>query len=1414
MTLAIVLAQLEGIKPSLMAAGRENFRVLGTVIITRAALSAEETDDAFARLEALAEEIPIILVGPKDREEASRLCRIAAGRLIGAPWYRAVTETWPAPIAHEVAMLVAHLNGTAEHHPSPEAALLQLRDLSETLVKLPAAILARRLIDRGGEDAEAMRRALGRVSGGEWIALARDAARRLQRAEPGGKLGTLAALFTSGTPFADLLNRLASARNNAIGHGALRPNPAETARLVCWFVAGQGGDPQPFGPSGEIAAGVTILTGLARAAEAQPWQGLSLEAESEGDRIALMGSAALHLWHQDDRHHRHEERTLPLWLAIADEAPLRLSPLVSARICQECARRDVFFFDTIYDRKPWKVDFLDYGRGHKSRFGQDAVGDLLAELQPEPPGPQAASGASLDSRAAIEALDAMRIDRRYRSPTYLRKPFSAFLHSHDRGLYWLQAPAHIGKTMFTLGLSSAELGDQPIAEGFAVGKGGAIASFFCKREYRDGWTTFLNALEERLKVALDLGDHHQYPPKETVTGAAEPRAAFLAWLQAWQALAASRYPRLLVVIDGLDETDAPGPNGKSLLSLLPKADDMPAGLYLLLTSRPVAEQDCPHWLGPALMPLATGEHCEVRIMDLADQGYRSLMTDYARDRLGLGKGAAEIVLIADLLERSEGRFVFFSFLVEQRLFGGEREGAARGAALYQAFLEGLEDRYGSKRADGLVALLASLTAAELAHGWIFGEGALRDEATGGILEPMPRAFLGLELSSLAAIADMDEQTPEGRRLSLVFVEALLLLQGVFWVSRGESGTPRYRLGLKEFAPVLELCQPQALARARARMAGACLDAIDALGLDFESDGTPDAVAEQIMRALFPLLPALVATAGSEPLRHRFETAPVGDVGLWLEARNQGEKAPSLRQVQWYSALLCACGRACGPQDSPEQRCQDVARTYVNRGIAKTDSLGFGPAAAIGDYAAAIALMEALRDAFGADWPLPWYNELAATYMNCGNAKQSAPGFGPAAAIADYNTAIALMEALQGASGADWPLSWREQLAKAYTNRGVAKQSAPGFGPAAAITDYNAAVELREALRDELGAEWPLPWRNDLAAAYSNRGNVKQSAPGFGPIAAIADYDAAIAVMEALRDALGANWPMRCQSDLAAAYSNRGNVKQSAPGFGPAAAIGDYDVAIALMEALRDALGAEWPLSWRNDLANVYMNRGNAKQSAPGLGPAARIADYDVAVGLMEWLRDRLGAAWPLPWRNDLAKAYMNRGNAKQSAPGFGPGAAIADYEAAIVLMEALRDALGADWPLPWRHDLAAGYLNLGNSKQSSPGFGPVATILDYDTAIKLMEALQDALGADWPLLWCNQLAGSYMNRGVAKQSAPDFGPEAAIADYDAALTIWSKLGATLGEDLPPDWENLRQRTIAKRQRLIDARETDGDAADG
>jgi len=197
-----------------------------------------------------------------------------------------------------------------------------------------------------------------------------------------------------------------------------------------------------------------------------------------------------------------------------------------------------------------------------------------------------------------------------------------------------------------------------------------------------------------------------------------------------------------------------------------------------------------------------------------------------------------------------------------------------------------------------------------------------------------------------------------------------------------------------------------------------------------------------------------------------------------------------------------------------------------------------------------------------------------------------------------------------------PTAWND-LAGTYIQRGVAKQSVEGQGLRAAIEDYEQGVAIRLSLRALLEPRgvWDLPLRNDLALAYSNRGNAKLSAAGHGPEASIDDYDRAIEGMlaaEAKLEPKDTSDPSQ-RISLATAYINRGIAKED---YRPAASLADYDQAIAILEevhALLEPKGA-WTPRLQNELSVAYMRRGKAIHRVAGCGPRASIEDHDRAVG--------------------------------------------------------------------------------------------------------------------------------------------------------------------------------------------------------
>jgi len=426
---------------------------------------------------------------PADLAEAARTLRGLAQRMgsgDAAPgWLEQVRTHWPAPIAHEVARLYEDLQGQPDGAgrrlpPSPEAALLQARDTAEVLIKLCACVLLQGLIAADGDDADwAQRTAFRRgLSVGTWVhEILPEAIARVQALPPGPLPGLAATLQRHLLPFARAYPPM---RNRGIGHGARAIDPRETATLVEAMLE-TGRLPLATGAV-KCEPLLPTLVALVKAEAFAGWRLQALAASapapgdgqnlgSEDDCIDLTGAGAASHWLADPQHDegRHQGRRLALELRLPDGSRLPLSPLAAARICEQCGRRDVLIYDSMADastKHGGHFDLLDYARGHKSRrwgsretdLGEAIVGlDIpLAELPPA-----GLRDATLSQGWVLRALDQARVDRNYRSPRYLRADLAAFLAECAGGVYWLQAPAHVGKTTFDESRPPEE-GDWPL----------------------------------------------------------------------------------------------------------------------------------------------------------------------------------------------------------------------------------------------------------------------------------------------------------------------------------------------------------------------------------------------------------------------------------------------------------------------------------------------------------------------------------------------------------------------------------------------------------------------------------------------------------------------------------------------------------------------------------------------------------------------------------------------------------------------------------------------------------------------------------------------------------------------------------------------------------------------------------------
>jgi hypothetical protein len=300
-----------------------------------------------------------------------------AAKALAAAWHQSaalerIIDHWPAPIAHEVWMLHRLLA-----QGDPIGAFYQLRDLLEVLIKLPAAIMARDLItaapdlpiqsEQNTPAADLIRRALlvEPPSTGTWRALAQTLALAIHGAPADIRARLIApcvvGLFYQPTAAGQAakprptalglaLTALVTWRNQAIGHGGYRPDPAE--HLDCLYRLLLGRERRDGGDASRCAA-VNLGQALAAAADADPdpWRGLELRIphtppgappDTPPHETPLIGAQALRLEHRGGWH---EASDAPLLLVAADGRRLDLGPYAAAHRCDQCDHQDVFLYN-------------------------------------------------------------------------------------------------------------------------------------------------------------------------------------------------------------------------------------------------------------------------------------------------------------------------------------------------------------------------------------------------------------------------------------------------------------------------------------------------------------------------------------------------------------------------------------------------------------------------------------------------------------------------------------------------------------------------------------------------------------------------------------------------------------------------------------------------------------------------------------------------------------------------------------------------------------------------------------------------------------------------------------------------------------------------------------------------------------
>lgn len=342
-------------------------------------------------------------------------------------WIKTIEDEWPGPIAHEYWHLRQLLEaGKDKVGYEVVGAMLQLRDFAEVLLKLPAVVIARDA-ERLGVAIGAFRALLLGVppSMGHWFKAIDSLAKSALRSPdfPYWTRG-LAGLFRQSGPGSrptalfeqfDGDNGLLKWRNEDLAHGAFRMDLEEIA--------------------GDMRRRVIALNhALASVLEVDPWQGLTFQLD--GHKQPLVGHESIRRFHEDSPKRVHTQSPVAVHIVHESGEELQLSPYISARVCTECSRQDVFFFNgRDARRRTPPVQYLDYLTGHRhittraddpSWPAEFESIDESALRQLEEQG----TGSDWLHQATVKLLDRTDFEKEYVEPNYLAEELRGFLSRH------------------------------------------------------------------------------------------------------------------------------------------------------------------------------------------------------------------------------------------------------------------------------------------------------------------------------------------------------------------------------------------------------------------------------------------------------------------------------------------------------------------------------------------------------------------------------------------------------------------------------------------------------------------------------------------------------------------------------------------------------------------------------------------------------------------------------------------------------------------------------------------------------------------------------------------------------------------------------------------------------------------------
>jgi tetratricopeptide (TPR) repeat protein len=1143
----------------------------------------------------------------------------------------------------------------------------QLRDLWEALIKFLASLaVADHLASAPADDPRTSRlladlladRGLGV---GTWVTLME---RTLKSGPPpGARLPGLAPLlYTRDKPsllakmFAGDETAFVRWRNECFGHGVFRKDEGYyVAKAKHWL--------------GRLHDAYDLCRDF--------FHGLALEAVGPNGEILTWGAHTPLPFY-----HAHQPPAAgdfaPVRVRSAGRELLMVSPLLVVQPCEVCGQWWAFSFDK-YERRDkkgrprhrsWFLDFINGNTTERKNLEPlrqwtervtDADWQAAAGRAPDP-----------DERREPDPERFRDFQHEFEPPAYIARQVADFVTGRDRGVIWLTGPGGVGKSWATLGLDHAGMLPALLPRAVDV----LHVSMHGPRQptASEVWA----ALEERAR----RGKQWQVPPRPD---GPTPHARFAAWLAAL--MRANVRGELIVALDGLDDL----PAESDVPDLWPPANELPAGCYLVLSSRPSVRAAAD--AGLARVRSAASHFREVPIGPNEPE-HRAILRRYVERRLAQRRADDQPPLPAawaePLIGRAEGSFLYVFHYCRALHFGvyAELSSLPPPSAFYPGFFDHLRGRVGDKLFEDCYARTLALIAAArepvgMAHLTAWG---------------LERGRLIAVLDDLADLLRTSREPWDAEALYSLGHDAIrqFLSEDVGWQRQlAEADRSLAELAVKRFAKDWEGADPfdsveryllfhlldhAQEPKLRERLLGdtdlaaACLEHGNALWL---MRGFKEALLAYDMACC--LRQDQVERQGRREVRGSLATAYL----------NRGNALSDLGRLEEALAEYGACvelREALVMHEGYRNMRKDLAMAYMNQGILFRDLGRLGESLA--KYRACIELYEALVQREGRR---ELRKDLASAYSNRGVT------FGELGrldeALQDHTACIELYKALVQREGCR---ELRDKLASGHMNCGITYWELKRLGEA--LEAYESCIELYEAL---VQGEGRSELRNEFARAYMNRGIALLDLGRLEE--ALEAYEACIELYEVLVQGEGRS---ELRSELAAARMNRGHAHAEHGRLEEALA--DYAACIELYETL---VRREGRREFRTGFARAWMNRGNALWHLGRLDEALR--DDTACIELYEVLVQREGRR---ALSKEYAGAYSNRGLVFGSLGQLEQ--ALADHLACVELFEALvwreghselRDGLATAFM-----NRSIAYRNLGRLEEA---------LADNAACIELYEAL-------------------------------------------------------------------------------------------